>query len=187
MVKDGEMVMPGERIGTAEEYLVGPCTYDDAGVIRAAAVGIVSIDTGEMVASVQPCSPVPGLEDGMAVIGEVIKVSYNLANVRVLCIDGDGQTPTGSNFGALHISRATEGFIRDLGTQFRPADIIRAEVAQARPALQLSTVREGLGVLKGFCGRCRQPLVKKATLLHCEACERTEDRRLAPDYGMPRV
>ena len=52
-MKDGEIVMPGDKLGIIEQYLPGYGTYDDEGDIKSAVLGNVKINQKKKIISVK--------------------------------------------------------------------------------------------------------------------------------------
>ena len=159
--------MPGDDLGTSEEYLTGEGTYDDDGIIRASMVGHLRINTADMEVRVEPINPPRQLQVGDRVLGSVTRVSENMAMVEIAGAEGVERDFSGRRTGALHISKATAAFIRDMTREFKTGDLLRAKVAQVKPSLQLSTSAPDTGVVMAYCGRCREPLVRTDRGLYC--------------------
>jgi exosome complex component CSL4 len=177
------IVIPGEEIATTEEFLAGDGTYESKGKIFSSFLGTVNLDTGEKVASVEPINPLVLLKPEDIVIARVTDVRSSMVIADVVRVEGRDRKITGETMGALHISKISQGYTEDVRREYRIGDIIRAQVEQVKPSLQLFTGREDLGVLLALCTRCRMPLVKKDENLFCKNCQRTEMRRASPEYG----
>jgi exosome complex component CSL4 len=103
--------------------------------------------------------------------------------VDVLRVEGRSREVTGENQASIHVSKISETFTSNIWKEYRLGDIIRANVEQTTPSLQLSTKQQRLGVILALCTKCRRPLLKSEKALFCKRCERVEIRKLAPDYG----
>lgn len=177
------IVIPGEEIATTEEFLAGEGTYESKGRIFSSYLGTVNLDTREKVATVEPLNPLVTLNPQDIVIARVTDVKNNMVIADVVRVEGRERNVTGETMGSLHISKISPDYTEDVRREYRIGDIIRAQVEQVRPSLQLFTGREDLGVLIALCTRCRMPMEKKDKNLYCSNCKRTELRRASPDYG----
>jgi exosome complex component CSL4 len=85
--------------------------------------------------------------------------------------------------GSIHVSKTHVGYVSDLGTAFRPGDVVRAKVlfTQKEP-VQLTTVGNDLGVLVALCSKCRSVLDREGSKLRCANCGSIETRKLTSDY-----
>ncbi len=177
------LVLPGDRIGSTEEFVPGHDTYVAGGNIYASITGIVDIDPESRQASVIPRSnALPRIENGDIVVGEVLDVKENLVIVALAFKKGYESRPLPEQDATIHISNVKSSYVKDLKQMFSPRDIIRAKVIDARQH-RLSTESEELGVIKAYCNSCMSPLIKKDNRLECVECKRTETRKLSSYYG----
>ncbi|MEM2878386.1 MAG: exosome complex RNA-binding protein Csl4 [Candidatus Hadarchaeales archaeon] len=184
-VKTGDFVVPGDLLGTAEEFVPGEGAYEEGGKIYSSSTGVVLLDSRKKHVSVFPrVRGPPILKRGDVVIGVVEDVREQFANVSIAFLRGreDRELPI-PGYGMVHISQTSTGYVRDLSRQFRPGDIIRAKVISAeREPVQLTTVGDDLGVLFSRCSRCRNVLESDGKRLKCPNCGRIEMRKTASDY-----
>ncbi len=184
MIKEGSIVLPGDKIATTEELVAGEGTFEDRGDIIASIVGKFVVDKEKMKAIVIPTTDTPLiLKKGDTAICEVKQISDSLVIVKIVHIAGKKRQIAGEKDAAIHISNISNEFIDDIGRKFRIGDIVRAKIIKAEPAIQLSTKDKRLGVIKAFCINCRNPLIRKNNLLECPICGHIEERKLADDYG----
>lgn len=185
MIKEGKVVLPGDKIATTEELIAGDGTYEENGNIYAMVVGIFHVDRKNMIATIEPLASKPlVLKEGETAIGEVKQVGQNMVIVKIIRIAGENRQIAGEKDAAIHISNVSEEYITNLGRKFRIGDIVRAKIIKVEPAIQLSTKGRGCGVIKAFCMNCRNPLIRKNNFLECPVCGRIEERKIADDYGM---
>ena len=183
MNKNKKIVIPGEEIGTTEEFLAGEGTFELKGKIISSCFGRLNLDPNEMVASVEPVNPLVELKVGDVVLAIVQDVKSSMVILDIARVEGKTRNVTGETLASIHVSKISQGYTSDVWKEFRIGDIIRANVVQTNPSVQLSTEKNNMGVLLALCTKCRTPLVKKTNELFCENCQRTEVRRMAPDYG----
>lgn len=178
------LVMPGDFIGTSEEFLNGAGTYEKAGNIYAANIGVIDIDTKEMSASVIPRTDTPSVPKvGDVVIGRVSDLKGSVALVDIARIKGhENRELATSDRGAIHISNIKNAYVKDLSHEFGFMDIVLGKVIDAK-TLRLSTDGKDLGVIKAICSRCRIMLKREDDTLKCPECEHIETRKIAEGYG----
>lgn len=183
MKKDKKIVMPGEVLGTSEEFLAGEGTYEESGKIFSSILGELDLDKNEMMAMVRPVNPPVKLKMNDVVLANVQDIKSGIVLVNVIRLEGNSREITGETSGSIHVSKISEGYTSDVWREFRIGDLVRAKVISNKPSLQLATDRSNLGVLLALCTKCRMTLIKKEGTLFCENCQRSELRNMAPDYG----
>lgn len=180
----GKTVLPGDLIGTCEEFTPKSGTYVDKGNIYASASGIVKINAKERSISVTPVTNTPPhLQVGDIVIGQVTDVKDSVALVEIAGIKGRGEREiVNAEQAAIHVSNVKDAYVKELYYEFAPFDIVKARVIDLRN-MRLTTVNKELGIMKAYCGNCRAVLKRDNGKLKCPRCERTETRKLSSDYG----
>jgi len=182
-------VIPGESLGTEEEYAAGAGTFVDRdGEIRALIPGRICVSPGKAV-SVQPVSPVPvALKRGDVVLARVEEIFEPVALLQVApTTTGCVRQGPSDGYGVIHASRIKSGYVDLVHDELRIGDIVKAVVEEVRPAdgeLSLSTKYPGMGVVKAYCSRCRNPLVPAGGRLQCERCGSVERRHLSSSYSV---
>ena len=184
MVQETKMVLPGDVLATAEEYLSGEGTYILDGNICSATAGKVCFDREEMVAKVVPASgpAVPRVDD--IIYGRITSVNPQMVSVYLLCIEGQERELATLQKGNLHVSNMEAGHTQKPRLLFKSMELVRARVIQAEPSIQLSTASPELGIVKAYCRRCRGILDIKGGELWCGTCEIKEKRKMADNYGL---
>jgi exosome complex component CSL4 len=186
MSPEKRLVMPGDELAASEEVLPGDGTYDDGLAVRAARMGRFYIDPDEFKAVVEPLTSTPVLfKVGDIVIGQIKMLKPIMAGVEVVALAGNPRGVSGDTEGTLHVSKVADRYIEDVGMEYRLGDIIRAEVIDTEPSLQLSTDFKGGGCIKAFCLRCRYGMKRQGNsmLLECPNCGERDQRNIAADYG----
>ncbi len=181
--KNHVLVLPGEFLGTSEEYFPGEGVYEEGGEIFSSVVGYLEKDEEERVLSVVPANPPVVLRRGDHVLGVVSGLYESMVLVDILMVDGNPRPVAGTPTGAIHISKMDRGYVSDVKKLFRLGDIVRAEVVQTNMSVQLVTHYPHLGVVFARCTRCRTPMVKERGRLRCPNCDNVETRKMADDYG----
>ncbi|MEM2990208.1 MAG: exosome complex RNA-binding protein Csl4 [Halobacteria archaeon] len=186
MMED-KFVIPGDLIGTCEEFIAGAGTYEEKGNIFASVAGYVKINRRERVVSVLPSTNVPPVpKAGDVVVGRIIDLKNSVALVEIARVKGkeDREIPSIAQ-GAIHISNVKSSYVSELTKEFAVNDIVKAKVIDSR-TMRLSTADRYLGVVKAYCSRCRASLKRRSNTytLICPRCERIEIRKISEDYGL---
>jgi len=184
-IKTGDFVIPGDFLATAEEFVPGDGAYEEDGKIYSSCTGVVLVDVRTKHISVfsRTLGP-PALKRDDVVVGRVEEVRDQSANVYIGVLRGreDRELPL-PNMGSIHVSQVHTGYVEDMRRQFKPGDIVRARVMNARRApVQLLTAGDDLGVIVATCSRCRALLEREDSKLRCSECGNVEFRKLASDY-----
>ncbi len=184
-IKTSDFVIPGDFLATAEEFVPGDGAYEENGKIYSSCTGVVLVDVRTKHISVfsRTLGP-PALKRDDVVVGRVEDVRDQSANVYIGVLRGreDRELPL-PNTGSIHVSQVHTGYVEDMRRQFKPGDIVRARVMNARRApVQLLTAGDDLGVIVATCSRCRALLEREDSKLRCSECGNVEFRKLASDY-----
>jgi exosome complex component CSL4 len=177
--------MPGEFLGTEEEYVPGQGSYQEGSDIYSSSLGELSIDR-ERRMNVRSFRPVPStIKPGMVVYGRVEEIFEPVALVRIDPLETDTERQVQDQFYCvLHVSRVKMGYARNIRDEVRIGDIIKAVVDEiSRGDVHISTKRGGMGVIKAFCSRCRNKLDSEGQALKCHNCGNSERRKLGSPYG----
>jgi len=181
---DGSFVLPGDVVGSTEEFVPGDCTYARSGTIFASTAGLVKIDSRARSASVIPKTNAPvNLSSGDIVVGEVIDLKDSLVIVSLAFKKGHEDRPISDEEATIHISNVRNSYVKDLRHLFSIRDILKAKIIDDRQ-MRLTTGDEDLGVIKAYCNRCLAGLVKKENKLVCPNCANTETRKMSSAYGL---
>ena len=86
--------------------------------------------------------------------------------------------------GIIAIFSAQNSYVKTLTSLFKIGDIVKCRVAMvSRHTIELETRSSPeLGVIKGFCSRCRKPLKLFDQFLKCGSCSNEEQRKLSTEY-----
>jgi len=178
------IVLPGDQVSTSEELLPGDGTFEDNGVIRASRLGYYTIDEKYKKAKVTPVTSIPvELKKGDVVLAQVINVRPMMAIVEVQHVIGKNRSISGDTDGTIHASEISRSYVKDTSSEYRVGDIVRAQVFQVEPSIQLTTKDKEFGAIKALCTKCRHVLIKKGQMLECANCGNKEHRHIAQDYG----
>jgi len=180
---EGNFVLPGDEVGSAEEFIPGECTYAKGGIIYASTAGHVKIDCKTRSAHVEPkTNAPPRLCYGDIVVGEVIDLKDSLVIMSLAFKKGYEGRPLSDEEATIHISNVKNSYVKDLRQMFSLRDIVKAKIVDERQ-MRLTTGDPDLGVIKAYCNRCMTGLVQKDGRLVCPSCASTESRKLSSGYG----
>ncbi len=178
------LVLPGDLLGTAEEYVPGRGTYEYNGQVYAALMGHPHIDTQNKSVSVRAIHEVPHLVEGDLVYVRVEEIKSAMLVTQVLTSARTGRGVPGNPEGTVHISKAKESYVEELSREFAIGDVLKAEVLQGYPVVKLSTQGPELGVVLGRCTECHGILAHvSGNQLVCSRCGRREQRKVSSEYG----
>ncbi len=185
-----EFVLPGDMIGTAEEFISNNNTFKYGGNIYSSATGQVNINNKTRAISVVPKTDVPPMiRNGDVVIGRVNDLRSSVALVEIAIIEGKGEREiVNLQPAAIHVSNVKDSYVKSLDYEFSPFDLVRAKVIDVK-SMRLSTSGNNLGVIKAYCSKCNVSMEKqlnngnKDSKLKCPVCGNIESRKLAANYG----
>ncbi len=182
-VKTGNLVLPGDKLGVIEEYVLGSGTFQEDGGIYSSRIGVVLIDNKAKKISVFPKTAKPLIpKKGDTVLGKVITVQGKKAMVAIAMIEDKALSSIFT--GQVFIRQVTGGYLESIDDMFKIGDIIRASVIDDREEIyQLTTAGPELGVIKAYCAKCGNVLRRLNKQLKCDSCGNVEMRKLASDFG----
>ena len=184
MTPPDTLVVPGDLLGTAEEFVPGRGTYEDRGKIYAALLGHRKVNPSDRAVTVDAIHPVPIVRDDDLVYGRVDEVKSAMAIVTILAAATSQRTVPGAPEGTIHISKAKEGYTEALADEFSPGDMVLARVLQSHPSIKLSTSASDLGVVAARCSSCHGQLERgEKGEMKCPRCGNREHRKAATSYG----
>lgn len=182
-IKNGQLVLPGERLGVIEEFIPDAETYVKEGIICSQVFGRVMLNLKDRRISVYPLLRkviVPKV--GSLVLGQVSNVKNENANIRIFKIGN--RSLSGFFTGILHISDVQPKYVESMFDVCKPGDIARAKVISDKNRVyHLSIKDKNLGILYAFCSQCGYMLELKRQTMKCPRCGRIEKRKVTLDYG----
>jgi exosome complex component CSL4 len=173
------LVVPGDYIGAAEEFLPGRGTYENRGRIYASVLGTPKVDARDRTVRVEARNGVPELAEGDLVYARVEELKTAMLICAILGHAGARRKMPGEPEGTVHISKAREGYTESFAGEFAMGDVILARVLQAKPSVKLTTAAAPLGVVAARCQVCHALLTLSGDGLDCPRCGNSERRKLA--------
>ena len=177
-----ELVLPGDLLGTAEEFVPGRGTYENHGRIYAALMGHKHVDPRDRAVRVEAVHAIPTISEDDLVYARVDEVKSAMAVCTILARSTGRRAVPGAPEGTVHISKAKDGYTESLSEEFQPGDLLLARVIQSQPTVKLSTATANLGVVSARCQVCHGLLERTSKELSCPRCGNRERRKLAHGY-----
>jgi exosome complex component CSL4 len=187
MAENDKIVLPGEKIAVVEEFMPGEGTYESNGEVFASIVGKVTRDARHKRVSIKALNPLAIVRIGDVVYGTITDTRGSIVGVKVIKVGGSDRSIAGDVMASLHISKVSKDYTSDVRDALRIGDIIKAEVVQVSPSLQLITFKPNLGVVRAQCAKCRTLLEKRGRGLHCPKCDNAETRKVSREYDQPPI
>ncbi|MCL7411910.1 MAG: exosome complex RNA-binding protein Csl4 [Methanosarcinaceae archaeon] len=178
-------VLPGDMIGTNEEFAAGSETFVRGSDIFSLITGTVSINKKRRTISVIPnITTPPVIKEGDIVVGEIFNVRDSMVLLRLGGIQGAGEREFQAPAAAIHVSNVKEAYVKDMSNEFGISDIVKGKVIDLGN-MRLSTSGAELGVMKASCPVCHTSMQKDEgkDKLKCPSCGKTQSRKLAAGYG----
>ncbi len=186
--RNGNLVLPGERLGVIEEFIPDSGTYVKDGIIYSKIIGRALMDMLNRRVSVYPLNEgavVPKV--GVTVVGQIGNAQSDNVLVRILQV-GAKKKLSGVFSGILHISDVSDRYIDSMNDVCKPGDIIRAKVISGKNQIyHLTTADKNLGVIHGFCSLCSSMLEQSRNEMRCPKCGNVEQRKTALNYGKEEI
>ena len=176
------IVLPGDLLGTAEEFVPGRGTYEDHGRIYAALLGHKIFDPRDKAVRVEAIHAIPFVGDEELLYARVDEVKSAMAVCTVLALASGRRGVPGAPEGTIHISKAKDGYTESLGDEFQPGDIVLARVLQSQPTIKLTTAPATLGVVAARCQVCHGLLDLGPKESTCPRCGNREHRKVAQGF-----
>jgi exosome complex component CSL4 len=177
--KQKNIVLPGDRIATIEEFEAGPGTTVSSDLVVATRVGDVLREMADRKVKVVPSKQASKLpEEGDSVIGTVQSAASSVAQVR---IDAINELPSYKELSGMLSLRDDR---RRRSPPVRPGDTIRAKVISTKNSIyHLSLEGKENGVLHTVCSLCGgRTIALGRDRVKCTECGFVDERQLAEDY-----
>jgi len=196
------IVAPGEKIGTEEEFQPGRNTYSEKGIIYASTFG--SVKTAEGSVSVEPgtAREVRQIDKGMTVLGTVTDDMKSVIFVQISKLHTGAKEYLALKDGKILPPRPSPGGMRSpmgrRGTdnKFYEAkekmcgvgDTVIAKVLfNDKDSYTLGILGDPFGVVYAKCSKCGEDMAwnQERHILVCNVCGSAERRKVSVLYGQP--
>ncbi|MEM1544933.1 MAG: exosome complex RNA-binding protein Csl4 [Candidatus Methanomethylicia archaeon] len=182
-IKHGDIVIPGDILGTIEEWVLGENVYEFNGEIISLTTGYIYIDKSERKISVKKVKNKPLIPKKGDVIRAIVNsVRSDFAQLGIFEVNGE--EIYGKRFSSiLHIINARHNRSETLHDLIKAGDIIEARVLNSTVPYQLTIKEPELGVILALCVNCRSPLKRIGkNQLFCIKCGLIGKRRISINY-----
>ncbi len=197
----GEIVLPGDRIATEEEFAPGMSAYSENGQIYAALAGRVKVDNNHIGVS-NPKKEIIKLRRNMLVLGTVTDDLRTVMFLKLDAVSTDGREYVAIKDGKIVAPREHRDHFGGhgrppmrRGPPQRPSvklagigDIVLARVqAEEADTYELRVDERETGVVYGVCEVCgsQMALGKSPDTLTCTSCKHAEQRKVSALYNHP--
>ncbi|MGP8322292.1 MAG: exosome complex RNA-binding protein Csl4 [Methanosarcinaceae archaeon] len=192
-IEETVFVLPGDFIGTNEEFTPGFETFVNGSDIYSLVTGTVNVNKKKRTISVIPSTTTPPvIKEGDIVVGEIVNVRDSMVLVRIGAVKGAGERAFQAPGAAIHVSNVKDAYVKDISNEFGMSDIVKARVLNLEN-MRLTTSRDDLGVMKVLCSACHAPMVRDNSndkgkgsdkgKLKCQSCGNIQRRKIASGYG----
>jgi exosome complex component CSL4 len=170
-----KIVIPGEKLGTEEEYLSGKNTFEDDGKIRASNFGKAIFDDNEKEIKIEG-KKIECLKRNDVVYAKIILVKESMAIVELIKEENNHSITTTK--GQIAVRNISNNYVENPYEYFKIGDIVKAKILEISDnVVELTTKEEGLGVVIAYCTNCRKEMVYSNEKLTCFECNRSEKRK----------
>ncbi len=199
---ENDLVAPGEKIGTEEEFQPGKNTYSENGVIYASTFGSIKASEGSV--SVQPgtARDLNIIDKGMTVLGTVtddmksvifVEISpLSLGKKTYLALKDGKILPPRPPMGASRSPMGRRGtdnkFYEAKEKMCGVGDTVIAKVLfNDKDSYTLGILGEPFGVVYAKCSKCGEEMDwnQERHILVCTVCGAAERRKVSVLYGQP--
>ena len=171
-----EIVLPGDKIASIEEYEAGDNTFDDGDMVRASTVGQKDIDKQNRIANVKHPKMLSVPKIGDTIIGTVAAVMSSMIAVTIEYINGK---PTTSKVecvcGTRNIRKKNIALVNDI--------VSLKIINHVNGTIHASINEPHLGVLVTKCRKCGGKVVPMRDAIKCTECAWIDERKLSSDFG----
>lgn len=196
-ISTSEIVYPGDRLSTEEEFLPGHNVYVDGGEVFSAVFGKADAEEGKMNV-LSATRNIRKMRRGMFVVGKVVGVLKSVIFVEIEDFSvGNDEFIAGKDGKVVLMSpRPMHG--RDMHDRHerprdepKPAemgDVILAKIIMEDSEIFTLSLRDPeAGVVYSLCEDCgnKMQISKNDDGLYCNECKKTKQKKISSLFGMP--
>ncbi|MES1907552.1 MAG: hypothetical protein MHM6MM_000651 [Cercozoa sp. M6MM] len=176
-----QVVTPGERLGSVDEFQAGVGTFKRSGHIFAGVLGRQVCAEGEIkVLARKQVQRTPAVGD--TVLARITKIGERAAHAEILCVGDESLRETFVGMVRQHDVRQTDVDAVEMHECFVPGDVIRAKVISLgnQRNYYLSTAANELGVLLARSAATGEQMVPISWRhMQCPLTKSKEPRKVA--------
>lgn len=171
-----EIILPGEKISSIEEYEAGNNTFDDGNMVRSSVLGTPDINKTERIANVKNSNLLSIPKVGDVVIGSVAAV---LSSIIAVSIEYINEKKVKSHVECICSTRKyRKRNIALLG------DIVSLKIiGHLNGTIHADFDGPELGVLFTKCHKCGSEVILVRDAVKCKECSWIEERKLSNKFA----
>ncbi|BAB67371.1 exosome complex RNA-binding protein Csl4 [Sulfurisphaera tokodaii] len=180
MKKQGELLLPGDKLSVIEEFMAGEGTYEYEGRVYASVVGKAFYDMiNRKTNSISFKKPgLLSIKKAKYVLGIVNGMKEDSALVNIYSIEDKIISVPITAY--IHISQISNKYLNSITEALKVLDVVRAKPLNFSIPLPLTIKQKDLGVVFAKCSICGTKMIKKdEEHLRCPNCGNIETRKLA--------
>ena len=178
----GRLVLPGEYLGTEEEFIAGSGTYEENGRVYSSNVGDVEVGSDYRI-RVKGKEESVVVQSGDEIIGVITEINEPLVIVAGEYLIKSGKVYVIKTRALVHASRITGHYLDQCSKVLKARDVVRGKVVSTRGKIDLTLEPPDEGVIYAFCSKCRKPLQRINSGLYCTYCQKNETRKVSNKFG----
>ena len=118
------------------------------------------------------------IEEGDIAIGKVVNVNDKVAIIELQPINKT-QVITPSTTAILFVSNIQEGYVEKASDLIKKQDIVKVVILERdKYGYKVATNKDGLGVIKANCYKCKRPLNLNSPQIKCLHCKTLQPRKI---------
>lgn len=118
------------------------------------------------------------IKEGDIVLGKVVNVTDKIAIIELQTTEKT-QVLVPSTTAILFVSNITDGYVEKASDLIKKDDIVKVMVTeQDKYGYKVTTNKEGLGVVKANCYKCKKPLNLNTNQIKCLYCKTLQPRKI---------
>ena len=170
------LIFPGDKIASIEEFEAGDNTFDDGDMVRAATIGEKNIDKTTRTASIKHPKVLSIPKIGDVVIGTVVAVMSSMIAVSIDYINGK---PTTSKVECIcstrNIRKKNIALVNDIVTL--------KIISHLNGTIHAIIDEPHLGVLFTKCRKCGGKVIPMRDAIKCTECSWIDERKLSANFN----
>jgi len=179
------LVVPGDFLCYSEEYSPSANAFEDSeGKVFASAVGCEKQSDANRSLSVRSPRAKRPLKAGDLVYARIEDLYDTVALTRFRPAAPNVAPNSDSAF--LRISEIRRAYVESFRGHLGIGDVLVARVKEVTPlGVYLTVIENDLGVLRAFCGACRNEMALTQKGFYCKACGAGEERKMPAPGAQP--
>ena len=170
------LIFPGDKIASIEEFEAGDNTFDDGDMVRAATIGEKNIDKTTRTASIKHPKVLSIPKIGDVVIGTVVAVMSSMIAVSIDYINGKLTTSKVECIcSTRNIRKKNIALVNDIVTL--------KIISHLNGTIHAIIDEPHLGVLFTKCRKCGGKVIPMRDAIKCMECSWIDERKLSANFN----